>query len=193
MLHRSTTRLLTLGGLLALALTALAACLPVEMSESERALLIPVSDMERYGARCLNPDAAESYSAKRNLDGSLELEYEYDWEEDDEGAPPVWIVSEAEINANAEDASESLEYRVKAYALGIAASGADVDVVEDADLFPWGDEAYAARTVSEGYTLGNIVVVRQGRTVLSLLTLGLDLERDQLRSLFEPRMLAVPE
>jgi hypothetical protein len=157
-----------------------------EPTEEEMQLLIPVSRLEPLGVTGLNPGACESVIAKRNLDGSLELEYEYDSERAPESSRFLFYKSEAEISDSAEDARESHMLQVAAYKAGtMLVKGRKLE--RSSASFSVGEQNYLGTVTQDGKPLGTVAVVRQGTIVHSVLILGLYFDDpEQLKTLLKP-------
>ena len=131
----------------------------------------------------------ESTQVKINLDGSTEIEYEYDSEDDPGSTEYLWLISEAEINESAQLASTAFSDRVLAYKSGLLISMSGVEFVEDSRLFSLGEENYIAYMEKDGIKLGNVLVTRKDNIVFSLLLGGLYFdERELLEELMAPKL-----
>ena len=155
-------------------------CSSSEVQDDEKKLLVTVRDLEAYGVVVADPTEGETFLSKRNLDGSTEIEYEYDSEKDPTNTDNLWVKSEAEIHKTAELANTAFDDRITAYKIGGFLGSSEVRISEDPDLFTWGDENYSAYFEKNGIKLGNIIVVRKGNTVFSLLITGLYFDDPQL-------------
>ncbi|MBN2452556.1 MAG: hypothetical protein JXR77_19385 [Lentisphaeria bacterium] len=159
-----------------------------ELTREEKALLVQIDDLVPYGVVPRQGLHRESFAAKRNVDGSLELEYDYDSESEED---PFSISSEAEICRDERDARECFSGRVTAYRIGfrIGARNSAATLQERADLFGLGEDRFAALIAVQGQTTGNMLVVRQGCTVYSLILSSVYMdEKEQLHALLEPKL-----
>ncbi|MBN1317369.1 MAG: hypothetical protein JXA42_17945 [Anaerolineales bacterium] len=168
------------------------ACSTKEIKEEEKALLVTIRDLEGYGVIVKYPAKGESFQVKTNLGDSTEIEYEYDSEKDPESTENLWIKSEAEILDNDELASTEFDDRISAYKLGAFLGNSDVEIREDPELFSLGDENFSAYFELDGKKFGNVLVVRKGNVVLSLLIAGLYFDDPLLlHELMAPRLKQV--
>jgi hypothetical protein len=153
---------------------------------AERRLLVSVGELGQFGISNLNRDLCESHVAKRNLDGSLEIEYEYDSDRDAESEELLFFKSEAEINSSVSDAEECFGMRIAAYKAGASlVQGRRIE--ENPALFSLGDQRYSALITQDGSVIGNVLVVRQGTVVHSLLMMGRYLsDPEDLEHLLKP-------
>lgn len=134
----------------------------------ERELLVPAGALQALGLTELDPGAGETWLAKRNIDGTLELEYEYDSDRVP-GAPYyLFYKSEAEINDDVQSAHESLALQFAAYELG-ASTVDGRELVRDDTLVTLGHEHISARIEENGATAGVALVIRQDHVVHSFL------------------------
>jgi hypothetical protein len=161
-------------------------------TEEEKRLLVHISELEEYGLSGEGLAACETYVAKTNLDGSLEIEYKYDSDLDPGCEVYLYLVSQVETDASVAAASESFRYLISAYKLGASAvEGREVREVPG--LITLGDESYGAIIEQDGEPVGNAIVVRRGTSVHSLLLLGFTFEsRELLEELLRPHILGEP-
>ena len=80
--------------------------------------MVTVEQLEDHAAIPGRRSLCESYSAKLNLDGSWELEYEYDSDRNPRAEGFLYLNSEAEWNNSVRLAKESFANLVTAYKLG---------------------------------------------------------------------------
>jgi hypothetical protein len=163
-----------------------------EVADSEKELLVTIRDLEGFGIVDPDPGKCEDFSAKKNFDGSLEIEYEYDFEKDPACIPSLWIKSEAEISPNEEQASTSFGDRISVYKLGASLAGQGLAIEEVPSLVSMGDESFGAFLVKDDTRLGNVFVIRKGNTILSLLLAGVYTgEPSIIQDMFEPKLSQV--
>jgi hypothetical protein len=164
-------------------------CSSREIQDEERELLVTVRDLEVYGVVTDDPTNGESFLVKRNLDGSTEIEYEYDSEKDSSNVDTLWLKSEAEVLETDELASTAFDDRISAYKIGAFLASSEAEISEDPELFTLGDESYSAYFEKGGSKLGNVLVIRKGNTVFSLLITGLYFDDPQLlHDLMSPKL-----
>ena len=155
-------------------------CTTRNIREEEKDLLVTVEELENYGLNINHPAEGESYILKTNFDGSTEIEYEYDSKKDSNNDDNLWLKSEAEISNTPDEAIISFKDRINAYKLGLAIGSSDIEIVEDPELFDLGDESYGAYLAAGERNLGNLLVIRKGNTVFSLLLTGKYIDNPQL-------------
>jgi hypothetical protein len=155
------------------------------ITEDEKKLLLTTAQFNSAVAARFSHQPCESFIAKTNMDGSLELEYEYDSQKDP-NSPFLFFKSEAEINKTVGDAEESFKMSIAAYKTG-AAMAKGRKIIAQPDFFTLGEQNYAARIEDDGRVVGHIILTRVGKIVHKLLTLGMILEtRDEVETLLEP-------
>ncbi len=154
-----------------------------EITEDEKLLLLNLDNFYRYTNKNLFPESCEKYSVKTNLDGSLELEYMYDSEKDTL-SDFLYLSSDAEINRTDKDAKESFKMTIGAYHVGSKfVKGRKIQEIPN--FLELGDQSYFAMVVQDSFNIGNTVVIREGKTIHSLIILGLYFEdADILKSMF---------
>lgn len=149
-------------------------------TDAEKSMLITLDVLESYGYTNQPQEATAIWSAKVNIDGSTELEYEYELESETDY---LYIVSDVNLEATEKDARDSFKIGINAYKLGLKIGGATAE--KKPNLFTLGDERYSAQIMIDGDPFGNLVVVRHGRIIHSLILMGLYFdEKEDLESLF---------
>lgn len=140
--------------------------------DSERCLLLTVDSLSEFGLEDLARPACESWVAKVNVDASLELEYEFDSSASDENVEFLFFKSEAEIVADERTAAATFEMQISAARAGVLmVSGREL--LPCADPLPRiADQVYSGTIVQDERIVGNLVVLRQGRIVHTLMLLG---------------------
>lgn len=150
-------------------------------TEDERKLIVTsntLADYVKLDASC------ETLKAKRNIDGTREIEAEYEPEQC-RAAEQVSFVSGAEISHSKRDARESFAMTIGAYKTGARIGGGTLREVPA--LLTLGDQHYAAEMHKGGDVVGNLFVVRQGRVVHGLFIAGFAFrERGEVHRLLEP-------
>ncbi len=163
-----------------------------DVTEEEMAYFVTAEDMEEYFVAPGDPAECVVTNAKTNIDGSLELEYEYDADRDP-GTDDVFILqSTVDICSSESSAKEDHSLSIGAMKLGITLSGqSTLKIDQRNDLMTLGDENYAAILRNEGIPVGNLVVVRQGKKVFSVALIGVFFEsREDLESVFRRSLAA---
>jgi len=166
---------------------AIVGCSSREIQDDEREFLVIVRDLEAFGVVLDDPNDGELFQVKTNFDGSVEIEYEYDSENDPSNTDILWLISEAEINKTDELASTAFGDRISAYKIGSSIAGAEFS--EDPKLFTLGDENYSAYMMKDDTKIGNVLVIRKGNTIFSLLIGGVYFDDPQLlHELMSPKL-----
>ena len=161
-----------------------------EVRPEEKRMLVSVDDLAQFANIPGDRSKCESYLAKTNLDGSLELEYAYDTDVDPAADGYLYFKSEAEISSSPDEASESFKNQIRAYKAGAAlVSGRSLEDAQQ--LFTSGDQNYAVKVMQDGEVIGNIVVALKGKVVHSFLVFGLEFDQpEDLESLLGPKLRA---
>ena len=183
--------LLTLLAVLSFLLVGLATT-PVK--DEEKALLITIDDIAATGVDIGNTsEAGEKYTARRFINGTTEIEYEYDSENDPTNLEIVVFYSEADTYRNEDLAIKAFDDSINAYLLGAKAGDADIEVVEIPNHFTLGEQNYSAFMEVDGIRFGNIVVTQTGKLVYSLLLAGPHIKYTKTLHLLIGPKLDIPE
>jgi hypothetical protein len=128
--------------------------------------------------------ASEKTSRIRYLDGSAEVNYEY---EDD----ALYITSTASKERTPKDA-KALYTMIRLTSPTFAKYAADVEFTPRNDLYSGGDDWYSAAIVTGGTSAGHLLLVRQGKHVFMLTIGGVFLnDPAEFRALVQPRIDAM--
>lgn len=135
---------------------------------AERELLIDVS-MVKDALEFFEPDPTKA-SAKRlkYFDGSLELDYTYD---DPRGSAP-FLTHVISYERKSSDALATYGTQWGSAKLMLAASGEDIDIVEPADGYHWGEQSSFGIITAGGDPVGNVFVARKGKMVVYIIFSG---------------------
>lgn len=158
-----------------------------ELTAAEKSLLVQVDDLVAFGIVPRTGRTTESFRAKRNVDGSLELEYAYRGED---ATPPFSLKSEAEVCETDVSAADSLAARVSAYRLGFRLAGEKgTELCDQPAPAGVGAGTYLGQVRSHGRPVGCALVTRRGRTVFSVLLSGVFIDdAEDWAALLGPRL-----
>ncbi len=135
----------------------------------EQQAVFTMAELASRGVEQAKLSEREEWTAKKNLDGSLEIEYEYDPEKsgDDE---PFRLLSSVEINPSESDARESFGMAITAYGVGLRIGGATAQKQEY--MVPWADQSHFALIQGEDISVGNLAIIRKGNRLHAILLIG---------------------
>ncbi|MDP6903785.1 MAG: hypothetical protein QF406_05005 [Verrucomicrobiota bacterium] len=134
------------------------------LSVKDRAALLTVEDVAPW-VEGFSPDKSmESFSKKRYLDGSYEIDYEFD-DPVNEEAP--YVMCSIAVEPKVSDALISHKAMQAGINIGFAAEG-KVELVERNDLFQWGDASKFSLILSGGAPVGMVFSARKKRHVFLL-------------------------
>ena len=151
----------------------LAGCIPTDVREDELPLLITMGDLANQGVEVGTPTQdGENFVARRYINGTTEVEYEYDSDQDPGNSTLVIFYSEADTHRNADRAREAFHDAVDAYLLGAEFGNNDVQVIEVPGSFTLGEQNYSAIFQSNGVNMGNLIVAQEGNLVYSFILGG---------------------
>lgn len=149
---------------------------------AERALMIDVSIVEDALAFEADP-SKEKATRLKYFDGSLELDYTYDDPRDD--APFLTHVISYERKSS--DAVATYATQWGSAKLMLAATGEDVEIVEPADGYKWGEQSSFGVITAAGNPFGNVFVARKGKMVVYVVLSGVYYDDAEVfREVFEP-------
>lgn len=93
-------------------------------------------------------------------------EWDYEYEPPESYGQLSFVTSSRHDESSVSEAKSAFSTRRVGASLGIRLGADDMDLAEADELLVWGDQIYFARMVSEGETLGHVVVARRDKTVL---------------------------
>jgi hypothetical protein len=167
------------GGLLYVGATGVSRRPP---SDEERQAVLTIDDLAPFGVEPVNQQQREIWQTKRNLDGSLEVEYEYDPERAPTADDTITVMSSVTIDRSESSARETYALAIGAYQLGFGVFG--VRARQQSHTMTGVDQSYFASIVKDDQLVGNMVVIRQAKRVHGLLLIGLHFDDPaQLESL----------
>jgi hypothetical protein len=171
-----------------LALTScvlLGACAKGEIPESDRPLLVTLDELEDYGFKLSHLADRQVFSRSRYLDGSLEIEYEFETPDD---APDVLYVSvTAGFERSVLDAIQS--YRLQKGGIGVGLKLGDTKIQEKKEFYQWGDESFFADIMGKNGPAGNVFGTRLGKKTYWFMVAGLYFEdRSQWEEFIAPKL-----
>jgi hypothetical protein len=163
--------LLACGGILFLGMKGISNRPP---TEQERQAVVTIGDLAPFDVQIARQEEREVWQTKRNLDGGLEIEYEYDPERAPGPAEAITLMSSVNIDDSEASARETYGMTIGAYQLGFRVY--DVQSREQSHRMTGVDQSHFALVVTDEKPVGNTVVIRQGKRVHGLLLIGLYFE-----------------
>ncbi len=173
----------------------LVGCAATSVRDHEKELLLTITDIAATGVAVgKTSEEGEKFAARRFINGTTEVEYEYDSENDPANSEIVIFYSEADTYRNEDLAIKGFYDAIEAYTLGAKASSSDIEVEEVPNHFVLGEQNYSAYLEVDGVRFGNIVVTRKDKMVYSLLLAGPYLRKTEtLNYLIGPKLDMVDE
>lgn len=143
-----------------------------EPTEAERAVVLTATDFApHYGSQPQRLAEREVWNTKRNFDGTLEIEYEYDQDLAPGGDDVLAVLSSVELHPSESSARESFNMLIGAYKIGFGISG--VQAREQSGSMPGMDQTHYSLILNQNqFPVGNMVVVRAGQRVHGLVVIG---------------------
>lgn len=162
----------TLLVFLLIVLTLFTGCKKIEVTDEHKELLITYEDISDFIDYDLEVESCETYKGVKNLDGSIELDYEFDYEKNENNETPFYISSGIEFDRTVSDAKENFKIIVGAFKVGAFLGDKDVKIVKDDNLFSWGDESYCAYMELDEIKFGNIFAFRKENKIFTTIITG---------------------
>jgi hypothetical protein len=156
-------------------------------TEEEKKVLVTASDLEAVGITGLNPADCGSYLVRRELDGSLCIEFSHDPRRDPNRKQRVHVISRVTINRSVESAADAFPYVVKGVVGGVRLAG-DNQVVDIKEKLPIGEDQYLGSFRSGGKEAGTLVVLRKGRVIHMFLISGTTIDSKTVTKLLKPTL-----
>ncbi len=165
-------------------------CTTTDVTPEERVFLITVEDLKNHGVAVGSASAAgEKYAARRFINGTTEIEYEYDAEKDPANSTVILFFSEADFLRNETLAITAYDDAIEAYHFGATLNNNDVEFVEVPEAFTLGEQNYTAILKTNGVPFGNLIVTRKGNMVYSFILAGPYINsKNTLNSLIGPKL-----
>ncbi len=160
------------------ATAGLSACKSRTVTAAERELLFTAEQLSPWLEEGMLDSSAGVFSKPFSF-GSDELEYEYESEN-------LFVSSGIHVESSASEASST--FTMLGLGINIGLGGENIEKRACDDAFSIGDESKCAYLATEGITLGQYVMVREGRRVLFVIIAGIELEADDLRTLITPHV-----
>lgn len=156
--------------------------LPV--TEADRRVVLTADDVARvFPALEVRPSAA-TIKKVRYLDGSHEVEYEYEARTDD--GISLYVSSSVSVEPTIDDAVMSYNSIGVGVDVGMAFAGKTTPRIRN-DLFRWGEVSSHSVLEREFGPVGNVLIVRQGKHVFFATVIGVHLtDPEEISQLFTP-------
>jgi hypothetical protein len=139
------------------------------LSAKDQAALLTIEDVALW-SEDFSPDISmESFSKKRYLDGSYEIDYEFD-DPADEDSP--YVMCSIAVEPKGSDALIAYKAMQAGINIGFAAEG-EVELVERNDLFQWGDASKFSLILSGGAPVGMVFSARKDIRVFLISVSGI--------------------
>lgn len=139
----------------------------------DRKLVVTAAALEAFGARAVDP-ARETFSSVKAFDGSRTIEYSYSNGEGSPDGTRLYLSSTAQVFPQSLSTMQMFRVQKLAMKGGLSLAG-DTSAIPAPSLLTVGDDHYAAVLQSKktGQTIGNLLIVRQGRAMLTVIVIGM--------------------
>jgi hypothetical protein len=135
---------------------------PPPPTEADRRIVLTADKLMPLGIDEPNADA-ETLTAVRNFDGSVNIEYEYSSARDPYAESYLAVSSSVFVFPNALSAMQM--YKMQQLGLKAGTKLAKLKLTEMPQLHDLGDQRYAALMSRDGEPYGNLFLIREGRVV----------------------------
>jgi hypothetical protein len=157
--------------------------LPV--TNQDKNVIVRATDLIQYFDDFSPLEAHETFEKLKYLDGSVDLDYEYDSPNEDD----PYITATVTHDNSKSDASATYMIEWSAMRLGLNIGDGDNDLVENNSFYSAGDESRFANMTYAGEPAGHLLVVRQGNSVYAFAIMGFLIEDSAMwRELFDERI-----
>ncbi|MGN6183338.1 MAG: hypothetical protein ACTHQM_06745 [Thermoanaerobaculia bacterium] len=139
----------------------------------DRKLVITAADLKSFGLEDVDPEH-ETFSSTRSVDGTHIVEYAYTAPASDGEHSRLYIQSTSQTYSNTLSAMQVFKMQQLAFKGGLAIAG-ETKQESAPELVTVGDGRYAIRMKSKktGEVVGNVFMVRQSRSVLTVIIVGM--------------------
>jgi len=160
------------------------------LSAKDKAALLTIEDVALW-MEDFSPDKSlESFSKKKYLDGSYEIDYEFD-DPANEEAP--YVMCSIAVEPKVSDSLISYKAMHAGLNIGFAAEG-EVELEERNSLFQWGDASKFSLIMSEGAPVGMVFSARKEKRVFLISISGVYFEdSESIEDLLEGHLRALEQ
>jgi hypothetical protein len=161
-------------------------CSTRPISEAEKDLLLQVKDLSQFNVTIGNLQTAETFKYTYYGAGEWEVKYMYD-SPNTPDITPLYLVSRVEFEKSDNEAISTFNQGILAYKGGGMIGG--LRIVRSLKLFQWGDQSYSAYLEKNDTRVGNLIVVRKGNKIFSLILSGLYFDNaEYVKQLLIPKL-----
>lgn len=158
--------------------------LPV--TDADRNLLLRAGDLSAYGYGFQPIDKYETFTKSKTIDGSYDLEYEFETPESEEQHPlflyVLVSVGKEKVDARINQGTEKLTLL-----LGLKANG--INEEEIPNFYRYGDASSFYVLKKDGVPIGNYFTVREGSKTYSMVISGMYFSDPELwKEIIEPKL-----
>jgi hypothetical protein len=142
---------------------------PITASDQE--VIVAAEDLVAWVPGLEIDPGNESLRKRKHIDGSVEIEYEY---EAVDGTSPFYLNSSVSYERNASDAVTCYSSMWTAAIVGLKiGGGSGFSVDERNELFQWGDRSRFGLLMSDGDAVGNIFVMQKEERCFTFMLSGI--------------------
>ena len=163
--------------------------IPKEARGEDRKLVVTAAALQTFGAPAPDPKR-ERLTIQKSFDGSFTIDYSYSNESGGVDGSRIFLSSQAFVFFTKLSAIQMFKMQQIGLKSGFAMTG-DIKVVPEPSLITSGDDHYSAilESKASGQKLGNLFLVRQGRSLLSVVIVGMSFnDADSVERLLKPAL-----
>ena len=143
------------------------------VTDADRGVLVTAERVAGFMDDFEPAPGAETVSKSLYIDGSCDVEYEYQDPNDEES---IFLACTVTVERKKSDAIVTYGAEKYGIALGLKIQGDEIEQVEADHLLQWGDQSSCTILKYEGTPVGNVLVARKGRKVFALTLSGVYFE-----------------
>ncbi len=159
----------------------------LDVTDADRAAVLDIAELTEWMEGFAPQSSQEVWSKKRYIDGSIELDYEYD-EPENENAPYLSCT----VNFDSKPSEAKITYLASWNSMKLGLGLNDARVEERNDLFSWGETSKFGLLMSEGDPFGNALAAYKGSKSVLIVFSGVYFDdAEALNELLEPTLMSL--
>lgn len=181
-----TTRVIVLTLLVSASVCILGCDRKLTVLESDKTIFLRAQDLVDYGYQFSDIEKYESFSKAKAIDGSYDVEYEFETP-DAEKNNPLFLYVVVSVGKKKRDAQISQGGEKIALLYSLKAQG--IEEEEIPDFYRYGDSSSFYVLKKEGKPIGNYFTVREGAKTYSVIISGRYFDDPQVwKEIMEPKL-----
>ncbi|HEY8378896.1 MAG TPA: hypothetical protein VIK91_20530 [Nannocystis sp.] len=158
------------------------------LTAEDRRVLVTADRLAELSQGFTHVARHDNFRKRRLIDGSFEIEYEYD----DEGDSAPYVLCTVDVEPSERDAREAYQLAWGSLHLGAKFGNDELTIEERNEVYKAGDASRFGVVKVDGSPIGNLFVARLGTKVLSLFVVGLWFDQgDEFKAVVGPALAAL--